>query len=59
MIDCSSNTNALNSIISGLEKAPRLGEDEDIPEGARYILMSDTLCNEIIEALRAVKLGVR
>lgn len=34
-------------IADSLDKADRLGASEDIPEGARYIMMSDTLARGI------------
>lgn len=34
------------------EKAPRLGIDKDEPEGSRYVILSDTLANEIVDHLK-------
>lgn len=43
---------AADSMASLLEKAPRMGTDEDEPEGSRYIQMSDTLAREIANGIR-------
>ena len=37
-----------------LEKAPRMGNQRDIPEGSCYIKMSDTLVKKIIQRLREI-----
>ena len=42
----------LQDVIRGLEQADRIGAERDIPEGSRYIRISETLLNEIIEALK-------
>lgn len=42
----------LETIITLLETAPRLGADVDEPEGARYIQISDTLAQSMAAALR-------
>lgn len=35
-----------------LERSPRLGTDIDVPEGYRYIQLSDTLVSRIMTSLR-------
>ena len=42
----------LETIIEMFEKAPRLGIDKDEPEGSRYVILSDTLANEIVDHLK-------
>ena len=37
-----------------LDDAHRIGEDEDLPEGTRYIQISDTLAKMVAKALRAI-----
>jgi len=37
-----------------LDDAHRIGEDEDLPEGTRYIQISDTLAKMVTKALRAI-----
>ena len=37
-----------------LDNARRLGAPEDVPEGARYIMVSDTSTQEIAERLRLI-----
>ena len=36
------------------KNAPRMGSGVDIPEGSRYIQVSDTLAKEIVESLSDV-----
>lgn len=43
---------AADSVAELLESAPRMGTDEDKPEGSRYIQMSDTLAREIANGIR-------
>ena len=43
---------AASAVALIFENAPREGSDEDDPEGARYIQMSDTLANEIANGIR-------
>lgn len=45
----------LSEIIDILERAERSGNQEDVPEGARYIKISDTLSGEMISSLYRVK----
>lgn len=45
----------ISDIITRLETADRLGADIDEPEGCRYIQISETLINQIIEALQCEK----
>jgi hypothetical protein len=42
----------LEHVIIVLEASFREGADEDIPEGARYIKLSDTVTKRMVEALR-------
>jgi len=42
----------IKEIRQGLEKIPRHGFEKDEPEGARYVVISDTLLNLIIKALK-------
>lgn len=44
----------LSNIIRGLNLASRIGNDKDDPEGSRYILISDTLANEIVIKLKNI-----
>jgi hypothetical protein len=41
----------LEDVIDILKKAERLGNEKDDPEGTRYIMLSDTLANKMIEGL--------
>jgi len=41
-------------IANGIERSVRLGNIKDIPEGQRYIQISDTLAKEITEKLRII-----
>lgn len=43
------------TIIEGLENAERRGAATDIPEGARYITISETLVLQIIESLKDIQ----
>jgi hypothetical protein len=38
-----------------LEAAPRMGAERDEPEGARYVMVSDTLLRQIAETLRGMR----
>lgn len=42
----------IKEVILTLMTAPRNGADVDIPEGSRYIEISETLVNEIVECLK-------
>jgi hypothetical protein len=42
----------IKEIIVGLITADRSGTDEDIPEGSRYVQLSDTLVQEMVECLK-------
>jgi len=42
----------LKDVIDAFNQAYRMGTEKDIPEGSRYIQISETLLNEIIEALK-------
>lgn len=42
----------LNEWIDFLENAPRMGAERDVPEGACYIQMSDTMAKKMAEKLR-------
>ena len=37
------NNAVLKPVLKALRDAPRIGADKDIPEGTRYIQISDTL----------------
>jgi hypothetical protein len=39
-------------VITVLESAERLGAAEDVPEGSRVIQLSETLVNQMLDALR-------
>lgn len=43
---------AADSMAELLEKAPRMGADEDKPEASRYIQMSDTLADMLAKSIR-------
>lgn len=38
---------SLEEIANVLRFAPRMGAEKDIPEGSRYIVLSDTLANRL------------
>ena len=40
-------------VIDALERAPRQGAALDVPEGVRYVVISETALNKIIRELRA------
>jgi hypothetical protein len=42
----------LQDVLSVLESADRMGAVQDVPEGSRYIQISDTLARQMVEALR-------
>jgi hypothetical protein len=42
-----------------LESAPRLGAAVDEPEGARYLILSDTLAREVASSLRQSIAGLQ
>jgi len=42
----------LEHVIAALETALRHGAEEDEPEGARYVKLSETVINQMIAALR-------
>ena len=46
---------AMELFLAKLRDAPRLGSETDDPEGARYIIVSDTLAKDLIAVLVAVK----
>ena len=48
----------LLKIADELDEADRLGEGRDVPEGMRYIIMSDTLAKELASTLRKIGLLV-
>lgn len=45
----------LEDIKIALEAAPRIGEEEDEPEGVRYIQVSDTLAKRIVRTLELIQ----
>ena len=44
----------ITEIIDALERVPRQGADADDPEGARYVIISETALNRIVRELRLV-----
>ena len=44
----------IKEVIDALERAPRQGGAADDPEGARYVVISETALNQIIRELRQV-----
>jgi len=44
----------ISDLIDALERSPRQGETADEPEGARYVVISETALNRIIRDLRHV-----
>ena len=40
------------TVIDALERAPWQGSATDVPEGARYVVISETALNQIIRELR-------
>jgi hypothetical protein len=44
----------IKEIIKSLEDASRYGRREDVPEGTRYIKLSDTLAKKIVIKLTAM-----
>ena len=53
-----SDKNYLYQIADDLDRAGRLGNDKDKPEGTRYIQISDTLAGEIAERLRKIAYNI-
>jgi hypothetical protein len=47
-----SQVRAADMVVTVLEFAPREGSMKDIPEGLRYIKISDTLANELANSIR-------
>ena len=43
---------SIREIIDGLESAPRQGAAVDVPEGARFVVISETALNRMIRELR-------
>jgi hypothetical protein len=41
----------VEEVIEFLKSAKRIGAEKDEPEGARYIQISDTLANQLVEKL--------
>lgn len=42
----------LEEVIDALERAPRQGAAADEPEGSRYVVISETALNRIVNELR-------
>ena len=42
----------LEEVIDALERAPRQGAAADEPEGSRYVVISETALNKIVNELR-------
>jgi len=45
----------VREIIDALERSPRQGAATDDPEGARYVIISETAVNRILRELRLVE----
>jgi len=45
----------ITEIIDALERAPRQGAAVDAPEGARYVVISETALTRIVRELRLVE----
>ena len=43
---------SIADVIDALERAPQRGAEVDEPEGARYVVISETALNRIIRELR-------
>ena len=43
---------SIEEVADGLESATRMGAERDVPEGACYIQISDTLARQMVKALR-------
>jgi plasmid stabilization system protein ParE len=50
--------NAINTIIGLLAQAPRMGTQDDEPEGSRYIQISDKLAKILARKLDAERINV-
>ena len=44
----------ITEVVDALERTPRQGDTTDEPEGARYVVISETALNRIIRELRQV-----
>jgi hypothetical protein len=44
----------LTALVTSLRRIPRLGKDKDMPEGTRYIQISDTLATEVADRLEKI-----
>ena len=44
----------IGDVVEALENAERIGTEKDIPEGSRYVKMSDTLILKLIDTLESV-----
>ena len=45
----------ITEVIDALDRAPRQGATVDDPEGARYVVISETALNKIVQELRLVE----
>ena len=45
----------LKAVIAVMKSARRIGGETDVPEGTRYIQISDTLAKQMAAALRKVE----
>lgn len=52
--DKESFESALREVATLLKTAPRSGADIDSPEGSRYVVLSDTLANQITAQLEEI-----
>lgn len=51
MVNLSRINMEICDILGIFQTAPRIGSEEDFPEGSRYVQFSDTLCSKIEEKL--------
>jgi hypothetical protein len=45
----------LRAYADGLRSAPRIGAEHDVPEGARTVVLSDTLVSGLAELLESME----
>ncbi len=48
----------ISKLIETFESAHRLGAEKDVPEGSRYVQISETAIIEILGILRTIKEGI-
>lgn len=42
----------INELVNLFDNAPRMGNEKDVPEGTRYIIISDTLAKELSQKIK-------